>query len=110
MPLTITGVALAGNDTYTGYTRDVPGRTELQTALTDPANWSAQSARVNEAMVGYPVVDGHPGHVDPGTSGWKYNIERGNNSVDRLYVKATATRTGNNVAIAANLSIRTDQH
>lgn len=77
--------------------------------------------------VGYPVVDGHPGHVDPGTKGWKYNIERGNQTVDRLFVKATATVSSEAVtevkkgritiryldvecAVKATLSVAEDTH
>lgn len=37
---------------------------------------------------GYPSVDRHTGHVEG--KGWKYNIEEGNRSVDRLVVSDTA--------------------
>jgi hypothetical protein len=33
---------------------------------------------------GYPLIDKHPGHVEG--KGWKYNVELGNGSVDRLVV------------------------
>jgi hypothetical protein len=34
--------------------------------------------------IGYPVVDRHPGHVHSASKGWKYNIDEGTGSVDRL--------------------------
>ena len=43
------------------------------------------SLRVNG--FGYPVLDKHPGHVEG--KGWKYNIDEGTGSVDRLVVSDT---------------------
>ncbi len=35
--------------------------------------------------LGYPLVDGHPGHTHNSTPGaWKYNIERSTTTVNRL--------------------------
>ena len=38
--------------------------------------------------LGYPEVAGHPGHTHSSSPGaWKYNVERGNNSVDRFVLE-----------------------
>jgi hypothetical protein len=55
---------------------------------------TATSLRVNG--FGYPVIDKHPGHVHD--KGWKYNIEEGNGSVDRLVIfDAAAALSGQTV-------------
>jgi hypothetical protein len=48
------------------------------------------SIRVNG--FGYPSIDKHPGHVEG--KGWKYNIDEGTGSVDRLIVYDTDATLG----------------
>ena len=48
------------------------------------------SLRVNG--FGYPLIDKHPGHVH--LKGWKYNIDEGTGSVDRLVVSDTEADMG----------------
>ena len=51
---------------------------------------TATSLRVNG--FGYPGIDKHPGHVEG--KGWKYNIDEGTGSVDRLVVSDTEATLG----------------
>jgi hypothetical protein len=58
----------------------------LTFAVTPKKGATATSLRVNG--YGYPGIDKHTGHVEG--KGWKYNIEEGNGSVDRLVIFDTA--------------------
>ena len=76
---------------------------EVMAGLKKTADWTvgfevtpvkgktATSLRANG--YGFPGIDKHPGHVEG--KGWKYNVEPGNGSVDRLVVSDTASKLSN---------------
>ena len=58
---------------------------ELLKGVRDIKSWSIDgNLKKQEVSSAYPEVDGHPGHVQG--RDWKMNIERGNGSVDRLFL------------------------
>ncbi len=88
----VTEVKVKGDSSVKGYARDTDGLKGVWKALKEAKQWRAQGKldRKKTAIdriigVTYPDVGGHPGHVH--VKGWKYNIERGNGSVDRLVVE-----------------------
>ncbi len=54
----------------------------LSFAVTPKRGRTETSVRLNG--FGFPIVDRHPGHVEG--KGWKYNVDQGTGSVDRLIV------------------------
>jgi hypothetical protein len=58
---------------------------ELLKGVKDMKNWIVTSKGDTGVAEAHPVVDKHPGHVDG--SNWKMNVEHGNGSVDRLFLK-----------------------
>ena len=90
--LKVTKVALKADSSVKSYTRDPDGIKELWTDLRKEKLWGAQAkldkkGTAIDRIIGlsYPDVGGHPGHVHG--KDWKYNVERGNGSVDRLVVE-----------------------
>ena len=74
------------------YNRDADGLDEVLKGLGNKKGWNAEVKLDKKGIeiervtgLGYPDISGHPGHVHG--KGWKYNIERGNGSVDRLVVE-----------------------
>jgi hypothetical protein len=55
---------------------------ELLKGVKDMKNWVVERKGEDGVSGAYPQVDGHPGHVHG--KDWKLNVERGNNTVDRL--------------------------
>ena len=74
-----------------GYTRDAAGLKEIEDDVNKEELWTAVFAvdtkthKITRVTgLGYPNIDGHPGHTHDSSPGaWKYNVERGNNTVDR---------------------------
>jgi hypothetical protein len=88
----VTSVTLKADSSVKKYSRDAAGMQELWTELKKAKLWGAQAKLDKKGTsidriigLGYPDVGGHPGHVHG--KDWKYNIERGNGSVDRLVVE-----------------------
>ncbi|MCB9664009.1 MAG: hypothetical protein H6732_07835 [Alphaproteobacteria bacterium] len=99
--VTVGSVSLKKDKSYTSYKdsgKNTSDLKEIMKVLKDAKFWGAElkvdqkkeKATATTGVV-YPNVPGHPGHVDPGSKGWKYNVERGNSTVDRLFCKATAS-------------------
>lgn len=94
---------------------DIPALKELLLGVGNMKNWVCTVAG-GKVTAASPNVDGHPGHV--AGSDWKLNIERGNGSVDRLYLKQRKyTVTPNksnkdqmNVEISCNAFVETNTH
>ena len=58
---------------------------ELLKGVAQMGNWSLSINKAKgEVTEAHPTVDKHPGHVDG--KDWKMNIEKGNGSVDRLFL------------------------
>lgn len=107
--LKVTTVTLVKTDAgYVKFAKSWAEQDEVEKALADPAQWTAQPTKSGGTTIGYPVVDGHPGHI--AGSGWQYNAERGNGSNDRIIVAATATVANNAVAITAVLTVVLNKH
>lgn len=114
---TIAAVTINNDSSVTSYDKDTDGLAEIQRAVTNAGNWGVTFS-VNErghtiervtALV-YPSVDGHPGHTHDSTSGaWKYNVERGNGSVDRYVLdtwRATVTEQSYaNVSVSKSVTV-----
>ena len=90
--VSVTKVTVNKDGSVSKYKKDTDGLKEVLDELGKAKLWNAtleldkkkpEAKRVNG--FGYPDVGGHPGHVHG--KGWKYNIERGNNTVDRLVVE-----------------------
>jgi hypothetical protein len=64
---------------------------ELLSGVKNMKNWVVTSDSKGNVTEAHPVVDGHPGHVQSGN--WKMNVERGNNTVDRLWLKMRKYKT-----------------
>ncbi len=121
---TVTLVTITSDTSVTGYDRDAAGLKEILTGVKKKEGWTAdfdvdkKKHVVNRVTgLGYPEVGGHPGHTHNSSPGaWKYNIERGNNSVDRFVlekwkavVKSQAyTKNGKVDEIKLNLEITCD--
>lgn len=90
--VTVKSVSINKDGSVGKYKKDTDGLKEILDSIDKAKLWNAtveldkkkpEAKRVNG--FGYPDVGGHPGHVHG--KGWKYNIERGNNTVDRLVVE-----------------------
>jgi hypothetical protein len=127
----ITSVTVNKDKSVASYP-DQTNATACVNGLKAPAGWtlsfevkqqnkkSPPELRVNG--FGYPVIDKHPGHVDPGTKGWKYNVDLGTGSVNRMFVAPATTvlssqknnltdkKISVDVAIACSVSIAKDTH
>tara|TARA_R110001592_G_scaffold73748_3_gene224728 strand:- start:54 stop:455 length:402 start_codon:yes stop_codon:yes gene_type:complete len=90
--LKVTKVKIGKDSSVGSYKKDTAGLKEVMDAVADAKGWTAdgevdQKKKTIKRVrgVGFPSADGHPGHVH-GSGGWKYNIERGNKTVDRLVI------------------------
>ena len=91
--VTVSKVTLKEDSSVGKYDRDEAGLKEVIKDLGKKDLWGAdieiddkKKAVKRVRDLAFPVVNGHPGHVH-GTGAWKYNIERGNKTVDRLVVE-----------------------
>ncbi len=97
---TVANVTITKESTYTSYNRDTKGLGEVWTGINLEDRWTAifevdakKHTIKRVTGLGFPLVDGHIGHVH--LKGWKYYIERGKKTVDRLFLddwKATIVR------------------
>lgn len=91
--ITVTKVTIKPDSSVSKYSRDTDGLKEVNKDLDNKSLWGAdveidQKKKTIKRVRGltFPDVSGHPGHVHA-SGAWKYNIERGNNTVDRLVVE-----------------------
>lgn len=91
---TVTHLTVTYDDTVKRYRRDVDALKELLTGIAKKDEWTAdfevdkkKHAIKRVKGLGFPVVDGHPGHVHS-SGAWKYNIERTSSTVDRLVLES----------------------
>ena len=94
---TVTGINVTADSSVAQYPTPDDVR-PIMTGLRKPGDWTLgfevtpkrgkteTTVRVNG--FGYPIVDKHPGHVEG--KGWKYNVDEGTGSVDRLVVSGTS--------------------
>lgn len=75
----------ASVSTYLKKGKDPAALKELLAGVAAMKNWRCSESG-GKVTAAFPEVTGHPGHVDG--SDWKLNVERGNGSVDRLFLKA----------------------
>lgn len=116
----VTGVGIRKEASVTQYLKNGKAPDDLKDLLKGVAmmgNWSLQINKAKEEVTAaYPTVDKHPGHVDG--KDWKLNIEKGNGSVDRLFLKkrkyevTPSKRDPNvmNVEISCAAFVETDTH
>jgi hypothetical protein len=90
---------------------------QLLKGVADMGNWSMTIDKGKQIVTeAHPTVDKHPGHVDG--KDWKMNIEKGNGSVDRLFLskrkyEAEASKRDPNVThveIYCAAFVETDTH
>ncbi len=83
----VTKVHIRREASVSRYLKQSASSADLKKLLAGVAkmgNW-ATKIKDGEVIDAWPTVDGHPGHVD--AKDWKLNIEKGNGSVDRLFLK-----------------------
>lgn len=101
--ITVTKVTVKEDSSVGKYAKDTAGLKEITDDLDKAKNWGADveiddKKKTIKRVRGltFPDVGGHPGHVHS-KGAWKYNIERGNNTVDRLVVEDWSATTKNEV-------------
>jgi hypothetical protein len=125
----ITSVTVNEDKSVTSYP-DQANATACVDGLKDTAGWTlgfqvTQQNRRSDPVLrvngfGYPLIDKHPGHVEG--KGWKYNVDLGTGSVDRMIVAPASAVLSNqtnhldakkitvDVAITCSVKIVKDTH
>jgi hypothetical protein len=84
----VTQVAVRKEASVSAYLKNGRAPDDLKALLKGVAqmgNWSLKIDKTKDTVTeAHPTVDKHPGHVDG--KDWKMNIEKGNGSVDRLFL------------------------
>ncbi len=84
----VTKVTVRREASVSTYMKSSGSKADLKELLAGVAamgNWSLGIDKAKEKVTeAHPTVDKHPGHVDG--KDWKMNIEKGNGSVDRLFL------------------------
>lgn len=98
--VTVSKVTLKKDSSVGKYKTDEAGLKEVIKGLEKKDLWGAdveiddkKKAVKRVRNLAFPVIDGHPGHVH-GSGAWKYNIERGNKTVDRLVAEKWEATVG----------------
>ncbi len=91
------------DSTIIKYPNTHPDLQELLTGIQNAGNWS-----IYDTYQATPQVAGHPGHIDG--KNWKMNIERGNHSVNRLFIERTYNQTGTTLNVTAKAWIVKNTH
>ena len=115
----IVKVAVRPEASVSKYLRESPNADDLKELLRgvkDMKNWSCKTNKDNKVIEAHAEVPAHPSHVH--NRDWKYQIERGNASVDRLilagrkYSAELNKRDPNtiNVSVSCNAFVETDTH
>ncbi len=83
----VTKVSIRREASVSTYLKQSASAADLKKLLAGVAKMGNWGMKIKDGVVigAWPTVDGHPGHID--AKDWKLNIEKGNGSVDRLFLK-----------------------
>ncbi|MBX3176301.1 MAG: hypothetical protein KF886_02985 [Candidatus Hydrogenedentes bacterium] len=112
--VTVTKVSVKEDSSVGKYKKDTAGLKEITGDLGKAKLWGADveiddKKKCIKRVRGltFPDVGGHPGHVHS-KGAWKYNIERGNSTVDRLVVEDWSANVKNETLDAKKGYINAD--